>query len=98
VPSERLPEAVELATYFVVSEALTNVAKYAEASRASVSVERYNGRVVVAVADDGVGGADPARGTGLRGLADRIAVLEGRLEVESKPGRGTTVKASIPCA
>jgi signal transduction histidine kinase len=98
VPSERLPEAVELATYFVVSEALTNVAKYAEASRASVSVERYNGRVVVAVADDGVGGADPARGTGLRGLADRIAVLEGRLEVESKPGSGTTVKASIPCA
>jgi signal transduction histidine kinase len=98
VPTERLPEAVELATYFVVSEALTNVAKYAEASRASVSVERYNGRVVVAVADDGVGGADPARGTGLRGLADRIAVLEGRLEVESKPGRGTTVKASIPCA
>jgi signal transduction histidine kinase len=98
VPSERLPEAVELATYFVVSEALTNVAKYADASRASVSVERYNGRVVVAVADDGVGGADPARGTGLRGLADRIAVLEGRLEVESKPGSGTTVKASIPCA
>jgi signal transduction histidine kinase len=98
LPSERLPEAVELATYFVVSEALTNVAKYADASRASVSVERYNGRVVVAVADDGVGGADPARGTGLRGLADRIAVLEGRLEVESKPGSGTTVKASIPCA
>jgi signal transduction histidine kinase len=98
VPTERLPEAVELATYFVVSEALTNVAKYADASRASVSVERYNGRVVVAVADDGVGGADPARGTGLRGLADRIAVLEGRLEVESKPGSGTTVKASIPCA
>jgi signal transduction histidine kinase len=98
LPSERLPEAVELATYFVVSEALTNVAKYADASRASVSVERYNGRVVVAVADDGVGGADPARGTGLRGLADRIAVLEGRLEVESEPGSGTTVKASIPCA
>jgi signal transduction histidine kinase len=98
VPSERLPEAVELATYFVVSEALTNVAKYADASRASVSVERYNGRVVVAVADDGVGGADPARGSGLRGLADRIAVLEGRLEVESEPGSGTTVKASIPCA
>jgi signal transduction histidine kinase len=98
VPSERLPEAVELAAYFVVSEALTNVAKYAEASWASVSVERSNGRVVVAVADDGVGGADPARGSGLRGLADRIAVLEGRLEVKSEPGGGTTVKASIPCA
>jgi signal transduction histidine kinase len=98
VPSERLPEAIELAAYFVVSEALTNVAKYAEATRATVSVERDNGRVVVAVADDGVGGADPARGSGLRGLADRMAVLEGRLEVESEPGRGTTVKASIPCA
>jgi signal transduction histidine kinase len=97
VPCERLPEAVELAAYFVVSEALTNVAKYADASRASVSVERYNGRVVVAVADDGVGGADPARGSGLRGLADRIAVLEGHLDVESEPGSGTTVKASIPC-
>ena len=98
LPSERLPEAVELAAYFVVSEALTNVAKYAAANRATVSVERHNGRVVVAVADDGVGGADPGRGSGLRGLADRIAVLEGRLDVESEPGRGTTVKASIPCA
>ena len=98
VPAERLPEAVELAAYFVVSEALTNVAKYAGASQATVSVERFNGRVVVAVADDGVGGADPGKGSGLRGLADRLAVIEGRLEVESKPGRGTTVKASIPCA
>ncbi len=98
VPSERLPEPIELAAYFVVSEALTNVAKYAGASQASVSVERDNGRVVVAVADDGVGGADPGKGSGLRGLADRMAVLEGRLEVESEPGSGTTVKASIPCA
>jgi signal transduction histidine kinase len=98
VPSERLPEEVELATYFVISEALTNVAKYADASQATVSVERYNGRVVVAVADDGVGGADPGKGSGLRGLADRIAVLEGRLDVQSEPGRGTTVRASIPCA
>jgi signal transduction histidine kinase len=98
VPAERLPEGVELAAYYVVSEALTNVAKYAAASRATVSVERDNGRVVVAVEDDGVGGADPEQGTGLRGLADRIAVLEGRLEVESEPGKGTTVRASIPCA
>ena len=98
LPSERLPEAIELATYFVVSEALTNVAKYADATQATVSVERHNGRVVVAVADDGVGGADPGRGSGLSGLADRMMVLEGRLEVESEPGRGTTVKASIPCA
>ena len=98
LPSERLPEAIELAAYFVVSEALTNVAKYADATQATVSVERHNGRVVVAVADDGVGGADPGRGSGLSGLADRMMVLEGRLEVESEPGRGTTVKASIPCA
>jgi signal transduction histidine kinase len=98
LPSERLPEPIELAAYFVISEALTNIAKYADATQASVSVERYNGRVVVAVADDGVGGADPGRGSGLHGLADRIAVLEGRLDVKSEPGRGTTVKASIPCA
>ena len=98
LPEERLPEAIELAAYFVISEALTNVAKYADAAQATVSVERLNGRVVVAVADDGVGGADPGRGSGLRGLADRMAVLEGRLEVKSEPGRGTTVKASIPCA
>ena len=96
LPAEPLPEAVELAAYFVVAEALTNVAKYAHASRATVSVERANGRIVVAVADDGIGGADPASGTGLRGLADRIAVLEGRLDVDSPPGRGTTVTARIP--
>ena len=94
---ERLPEAVELAAYFVVSEALTNVVKYAHASQATVELARDNGRLVVQVADDGVGGADPARGTGLRGLADRLAVLEGRLEVDSAPGRGTTVRARIPC-
>jgi signal transduction histidine kinase len=97
LPSERLPEAVELAAYFVVSEALTNVAKYAYASYARVSIEQENGRVVIAVEDDGVGGADPARGTGLRGLADRLGILEGRLEVDSEVGRGTTVTARIPC-
>jgi signal transduction histidine kinase len=97
LPSERLPEAVELAAYFVVAEALTNVAKYAYASHAKVSIEQENGRVVVAVEDDGVGGADPARGTGLRGLADRLGILEGRLEVDSELGRGTTVTARIPC-
>jgi signal transduction histidine kinase len=98
LPDERLPEAVELAAYFVVAEALTNVAKYSEASHATVQVERDNGRVLVEVADDGVGGADPDRGTGLRGLADRLAVLEGRLEVDSEQGHGTTVRARIPCA
>jgi signal transduction histidine kinase len=97
LPDERLPEAVELAAYFVVAEALTNVAKYSKASYATVQVERDNGRVLVEVADDGIGGADPDRGTGLRGLADRLAVLEGRLEVESEQGQGTTVRARIPC-
>jgi signal transduction histidine kinase len=97
LPSARLPEAIELAAYFVVSEALTNVAKYAHASYAKVSIEQENGRVVVAVKDDGVGGADPSRGTGLRGLADRLGILEGRLEVDSEEGRGTTVTARIPC-
>ena len=97
LPDERLPEAVELAAYFVVAEALTNVAKYAQATHATVQVERHNGRVVVEVSDDGVGGADPGRGTGLRGLADRLAVIEGRLEVESEQGHGTTVIARIPC-
>jgi signal transduction histidine kinase len=96
LPRERLPEAVELAAYFVVSESLTNVAKYADASRARVSVERDNGRVLVSVSDDGVGGADPEAGSGLRGLADRIAILEGRLHVDSPPGAGTTVTARIP--
>jgi signal transduction histidine kinase len=97
LPDGRLPEAVELAAYFVVAEALTNVAKYSEASHATVQVGRENGRLVVEVADDGIGGADPGRGTGLRGLADRLAVLEGRLEVESAQGRGTTITARIPC-
>jgi signal transduction histidine kinase len=96
-PRERLPEAVELAAYFVVSEALTNVVKYAHATYATVNVASDNGRVLVQVADDGVGGADPARGTGLRGLSDRLAVLEGRLEIDSQAGRGTKITARIPC-
>jgi signal transduction histidine kinase len=94
---ERLPESIELAAYFVVSEALTNVAKYADASHAEVNVARRNGKLLVEVADDGVGGADPGNGTGLRGLADRLAVIEGRLEVDSPPGEGTTIRARIPC-
>jgi signal transduction histidine kinase len=97
LPDERLPEAVELAAYFVVAEGLTNVAKYANATHATVGIERQNGRLVVEVADDGVGGANPDNGTGLRGLADRIAVLEGRLEIDSEQGRGTTLRAQIPC-
>jgi signal transduction histidine kinase len=97
VPAQRLAEQVELTAYFVVSEALTNVAKHASATHASVTVTNGNGRLAVEVSDDGVGGADIALGTGLRGLADRLATIEGRLDVDSEPGRGTTVRASIPC-
>jgi signal transduction histidine kinase len=91
-----LPAQVEAAAYYVVSESLANVAKYAEASAVEVSVARTNGLAVVEVADDGVGGADPLRGSGLRGLADRVASLSGRLNVESPPGSGTRVRAEIP--
>ena len=96
-PEERLPAPVESASYFVVAEALTNVARYADASQASVSIDRVDGSVTVEIRDDGVGGADPASGSGLRGLADRVAALDGRLEVVSPPGQGTTVRAVIPC-
>jgi PAS domain S-box-containing protein len=95
-PPRRLPAQVEAAAYYVVSEALANVAKYAQASAVSVRISHLNGHVVVDVADDGVGGADPTRGTGLSGLADRVAALDGRLEVESRPGEGTSVRAEIP--
>jgi signal transduction histidine kinase len=91
-----LPPDVEAAAYYVVSESLTNVAKYAGANEAHVRVEQRNGVAVVEVKDDGVGGADPSRGTGLRGLADRVEALEGRLSISSAAGRGTTVRAEIP--
>ena len=94
---ERLPGSVECATYFVVSEALANVAKYAHATHAIVSVRRVNGSVVVDVSDDGVGGADATHGSGLRGLADRVAALDGTLAIESPAGRGTRLHAEIPC-
>jgi signal transduction histidine kinase len=96
-PAERLPETVEAAAYFVVAEAITNVAKYAGATHATVNVTRDDGTVVVEVSDDGVGGADPAKGSGLRGLADRVAALDGRFEVDSPRRHGTTVRAVIPC-
>jgi PAS domain S-box-containing protein len=95
--ADRLPEPVEAAAYYVVSEALANVAKYADASSVSVRVGHEDGLAVVEVRDDGVGGADPAGGTGLRGLADRVEALNGRLEVESEAGRGTGIRAVIPC-
>lgn len=96
-PPDRLPAPVESATYFVVAEALTNVARYAEAESATVRVSRANGTVEIEVRDDGLGGADPAAGTGLRGLDDRVSALEGRLLISSPDGEGTTVVARIPC-
>jgi signal transduction histidine kinase len=93
---ERLPIAVETAAYFVVAEALTNVAKYAEATHARVEVRRENGCAVVDVLDDGIGGADAAGGSGLRGLGDRVGALDGTLVIESPPGAGTLVRARIP--
>jgi signal transduction histidine kinase len=96
VPSEPLPPAAETAVYFVVAEALTNVAKYARAQTATVTLTLTAGEVAVEVADDGVGGADAASGSGLRGLSDRVAALDGRLELTSPPGGGTRVRARIP--
>ena len=96
LPEERLAGPVEAAAYYVVAEAITNVAKYAQASCVTVSVRRSNGSATVVVTDDGVGGADPALGTGLRGLADRIEALDGRLEVDSPAARGTRISAEIP--
>jgi signal transduction histidine kinase len=95
---ERLPAPVEIAAYFVVSEALANVAKYAQATEATVAVRRSNGTVSVEVTDDGIGGADPAQGSGLSGIADRVAALDGTLLVESPAGRGTRLQVEIPCA
>ena len=93
---ERLPESLEVAAYYFVSESLTNVGKYARATRARVSVARADDQLVVEVVDDGIGGADPARGSGLRGLADRVEAVGGRLAVTSPPGEGTCVRAEIP--
>jgi signal transduction histidine kinase len=96
IADQRLPGPVESAAYFVVSEALANVAKYARATHATVAIRRTNGRVTVEVTDDGVGGADAARGSGLRGLEDRVAALDGTLSLDSPPGRGTRLQAEIP--
>ena len=98
LPSERLPEPIEAAAYYVVSESLANVAKYAAASQAQVELARDDGLLVVEVSDDGVGGADPGKGSGLRGLTDRVEALGGRLQVSSEHGRGTTVRAELPSA
>jgi len=96
VPDERLPEPVEAAAYYLIAEAITNVAKHAHASHVAVSVRRDDARVLVQVTDDGVGGADPGAGSGLHGLADRVEALHGHLRVDSPPGGGTRLEARIP--
>ncbi len=95
-PDERLVADVEAAAYYVVAESLTNVAKYARATSARVCVQPHDGVLVVTVSDDGVGGADPVNGSGLRGLVDRVAVLDGTLSVDSPTGKGTSIRAEIP--
>jgi signal transduction histidine kinase len=93
---DRLPMSVETTAYFVVAEALTNVGKYARATRASVTVRVTGDELDLEVLDDGVGGANPAAGSGLRGRADRVAALQGELDVASPPGRGTRIHVRIP--
>ena len=94
---DRLPEALEVAAYFVVSESLANIGKHARASAATVGIARTNGQVVVEIVDDGIGGADTERGSGLRGLADRVEALDGSLRVWTSRAGGTRVKAELPC-
>src|SRR5215203_1934569 len=98
VPDERFPAAIEATAYFTIAEALTNAARHAEAKRVDVEATLSDGWLRIEVRDDGRGGADPDSGTGLRGLADRVAAIEGRLKVSSTAGAGTSVRAEIPCA
>ena len=95
---ERLTPAIEAAAYFVVAEALTNVAKYAQADNVLVDLRRDDRHVIVVVEDDGVGGADLENGTGLRGLVDRLSALDGTLELETPVDGGTRLRALIPCS
>jgi signal transduction histidine kinase len=97
VATGRLPGPVESTAYFVVAEALTNAAKHARAAEIGVRITRHRDLLVVEVIDDGAGGADPARGSGLRGLADRVAAVDGRLTVTSPPGGPTVIRAELPC-
>jgi signal transduction histidine kinase len=98
VPEERLAAPVEAAAYFVASEALANVAKHAHASKVEIAVTRGDGWVSLEVADDGIGGADSGRGSGLAGLRDRVEALDGHLQVTSRAAAGTTLRAEFPCA
>ena len=96
VQADRYSEPVEATAYYVVAEALTNVAKYAQASKATVRIAPVGDCLIVDVEDDGIGGADTSAGTGLRGLADRVAARDGVFTIESEPGSGTRVHAEIP--
>jgi signal transduction histidine kinase len=98
LPEARLPTAAETTAYFTVSEALTNVAKYAQATRATVRLATEDDALVVEVRDDGVGGAQASTGSGLSGLADRVGACDGALSVSSPPGEGTLVRAVLPLA
>jgi signal transduction histidine kinase len=95
--SGRLPEPLEVAAYYVVSEALTNVDKHARATSGAVQISRDDSLVVLTVIDDGVGGADPMKGSGLRGLADRVEALGGELHVTSPDAAGTIIRVELPC-
>jgi signal transduction histidine kinase len=97
-PAGRLADKVELAAYFFVSEALANAVRHARATHARVTLAQDDEVLTIEVADDGVGGADPGKGSGLRGLSDRLSALGGRLDVDSRSGGGTALRASIPCA
>jgi signal transduction histidine kinase len=92
----RLPDRIEVASYYLVAEALTNAAKHSEASEVSVDVEQRNELVRLSIRDDGVGGADPQRGSGLTGLGDRVNALGGAIEITSPPGKGTSLLVSFP--
>jgi signal transduction histidine kinase len=96
VAADGLPADIELAAYFIVSESLTNARRYADAQSVRVSVGPEADALLVEIADDGCGGADPASGTGLRGLTDRVEALGGRLELDSPPGAGTRISAHLP--
>lgn len=98
VPDERFASMVEATAYFIVAEALSNIMKYSHATRACVRVERRAEMLVVEIEDDGIGGADHTRGSGLRGLDDRVAALGGSLSIQSAPGKGTRLRADIPCS
>ena len=98
IPHERLPEPIEAGAYYLIAEALTNVTKYAHASIVHVRIDARKARFIVEISDDGVGGANPAGGSGSPGLADRIEALGGSLDVVSPAGAGTSLRAEIPIA